>query len=114
MTTTRGNWPNGYGVNHWDNPDVRRWAFYNIGAMMCGRDTGRWHGPEGPNGARRLEMPYSEVCMHMRVAGRRVWAAGADGPLYGGVDIAARMIQLYSDTGSRFGGAITRGEAGLH
>ena len=76
-------------------------------------DTGRWHGPEGPHGARRIELPYSEVCMHMRVAGKRMWAQGADGPLYGGIAIAARMVQLYSNDGRRFSAPITRGEAGL-
>jgi hypothetical protein len=25
--------------------DVRRWAYFNIGAMMCSQDTGALHGP---------------------------------------------------------------------
>jgi hypothetical protein len=67
----------------------------------------------GPTRAELREMPYSEVCMHMRVAGRRMWIAGADGPLYGGIDIVARMIQLYDEHGRKFSAPITRGEAGL-
>lgn len=67
----------------------------------------------GPTAAYRVTLPYSEVCMHMRVAGREMWVAGADGPLYGGVDIAARMVQLYDETGRKFSMPITRGEAGV-
>jgi hypothetical protein len=29
--------------------DVRRWAFYNIGAMFCDFDTGVVHGPRRHN-----------------------------------------------------------------
>lgn len=25
--------------------DVRRWAYFNIGAFMCSQDTGAMHGP---------------------------------------------------------------------
>lgn len=32
--------------NHYGMADVRRWAYYNIGAMMCRPDTGTLHGPQ--------------------------------------------------------------------
>lgn len=32
--------------NHYGMADVRRWAFYNIGAMMCRPDRGIPHGPQ--------------------------------------------------------------------
>lgn len=53
-------------------------------------------------GLRRIELPYSEVCLHMRVAGRRM-LVGPAGP---------RMAQLYDDDGKPFSFPITRGEAG--
>jgi hypothetical protein len=51
----------------------------------------------------RVTLPYSEVCMYMRVAGTdrfvNVTAGG--------------MAQILTWEGGRFGGAITLGEAGL-
>jgi len=53
-----------------------------------------------------LELPYSEVCMHMRVAGRRMHVRLTDG--------AHPMAQLLSEDGSNFSLAITTGEAGIY
>lgn len=53
--------------------------------------------------ARRVELPYSEVCMHMRVAGKTMWV----GPF------GHNMAQIFSDNGAQFSSPITRGEAGL-
>jgi hypothetical protein len=51
-----------------------------------------------------LELPYSEVCMHLRVAGTRMRAR----LLPGG------MVQLLDAGGREFSFPITAGEAGLH
>jgi hypothetical protein len=56
-----------------------------------------------PADAVRVQLPYSEACMHLRVAGQRRWVAPA-GP---------GMAQLYDDDGARFSFPISRGEAGL-
>ena len=50
-----------------------------------------------------LEMPYSEVCMHMRVAGTMMWAQ----------PVERHMAQLWTISGRKFSMPITRGEAGL-
>lgn len=60
------------------------------GARMCG-------------GVRAIEMPWSEVCMHMKIAGKTMWVA----------DAGHNMAQLYDpDTGQPFSFPITHGEAG--
>jgi hypothetical protein len=51
-----------------------------------------------------LELPYSEVCMYLRVAGTRMRAR----LLPGG------MVQLLDPDGHQFSFPITAGEAGLH
>ena len=51
---------------------------------------------------KRLTLPYSEVCMHMKVAGKEMW-----GSLCGDW-----MVQLWDDDGRKFSFPITRGEAG--
>jgi len=55
----------------------------------------------------RLRLPYSEVCMHMRVPGKpmNVQIVGE-----GGYPVA----QLLTDDGSRFSSPILLGEAGIH
>lgn len=61
--------------------------------------------PRGvPDDAVRVVLPHSEVCMHMRLAGKTRWAA----------PVGAHMAQIYSDDGSRFSAPITLGEAGLN
>jgi hypothetical protein len=50
------------------------------------------------------EMPYSEVCMSMRVAGRVMIAEVLDG----------RMAQLYDEADAKFSAPITLGEAGIY
>lgn len=54
---------------------------------------------------RLLELPYSEVCMHMGVAGKQMWATK---------EFDAPMVQLWNDDGTRFSFPITTGEAGWH
>jgi hypothetical protein len=56
-----------------------------------------------PADAILLEQPYSEVCCHMRVAGKPMWVA----------PVGALMAQLYDLNGVKFSFPITRGEAGL-
>ena len=55
----------------------------------------------------RVRLPYSEVCIHMRVAGKPM-----------SVQIVQEgdtaMAQLLSDDGSRFSFPILLGEAGIH
>jgi hypothetical protein len=48
-------------------------------------------------------LPFSEVCMHMRVAGKEMRVQVLDGG----------MVQLYKD-GDRFSFPISAGEAGFH
>lgn len=49
-----------------------------------------------------VELPYSEVCMHMRVAGKTM-----------AVDVLPTMAQLIDSDGRNFSFPITHGEAGL-
>jgi hypothetical protein len=56
-----------------------------------------------PANAELIELPYSEVCVHMRVAGTKMWAE----------PIGTAMAQLYGLDGRRFSFPITCGEAGL-
>lgn len=57
-----------------------------------------------PGQRRYVEMPFSEVCMHMRIAGR-VMAAEI---------VGTAAIQLFdADTGDKFSAPITAGEAGF-
>lgn len=57
-----------------------------------------------------LEMPYSEVCMSMRVAGSRMLVA----PLpHGMAQLFTLAGRRFSANGRRFSAPITRGEAGL-
>jgi len=56
-----------------------------------------------PNQETILELPYSEVCMHLRVAGTRMHARLEQGG----------MVQLLGPDGSSFSFPITAGEAGL-
>lgn len=50
----------------------------------------------------RLVLPYSEVCMHMRVAGRAML-----------VEVREGGAQILNDDGSAFSFPITHGEAGI-
>lgn len=54
----------------------------------------------------RVRMPYSEVCSHMRVAGKpmTVQVVGDDYP----------MAQLFGDDGRPFSSPILLGEAGIY
>jgi hypothetical protein len=53
-----------------------------------------------------LELPYSEVCMHMRVAGRVMDVQLTDGEY--------PMAQLMNEDGSEFSLPVTTGEAGIY
>jgi hypothetical protein len=57
----------------------------------------------GPNQEFTVQLPYSEVCMHLRVAGTRMRARLEQGG----------MVQLLGPDGSPFSFPITAGEAGL-
>jgi hypothetical protein len=57
----------------------------------------------GPNQEFTVQLPYSEVCMHLRVAGTRMHARLEQGG----------MVQLLGPDGSPFSFPITAGEAGL-
>lgn len=60
--------------------------------------------PHGvPADAQLLELPYSEVCMHMRLAGRLRWVAPLD----------RGMSQIYDHDGRPHSFPILRSEAGL-
>lgn len=56
-----------------------------------------------PDGAVLVTLPYSEVCMHMGVAGTRMFIVPVDN----------NMAQLYTLAGEKFSFPITRGEAGI-
>jgi hypothetical protein len=55
----------------------------------------------------RVRLPYSEVCIHMRVAGKpmNVQVVG---------DGDSAVAQLLNDDGSRFSFPVLLGEAGIH
>ena len=57
-----------------------------------------------PNQETILQLPYSEVCMHLRVAGTRMRARLQP----------AGMVQLLDADGREFSFPITTAEAGLH
>jgi hypothetical protein len=59
--------------------------------------------PQVPSTAKLVEVPFSEVCMHMRVAGTWMFVQ----------PLPHNMAQLYTLGGSKFSMPITRGEAGL-
>lgn len=52
-----------------------------------------------------IECPYSEVCMHMRVAGRRM---GAE------LQPSGWSVQLFTLDGQPYSAPITTGEAGFY
>jgi hypothetical protein len=56
-----------------------------------------------PADAVLIVQPYSEVCVHMRVAGKPMWVEPVRG----------LMAQLYTLEGVKFSFPICRGEAGL-
>lgn len=67
------------------------------------------HGNKGPwaareCGCRLLTVPYSEVAMHMKVAGRTMWVE----------PVNERMVQLYDLSRTKFSAPITWGEAGYN
>lgn len=53
-----------------------------------------------------ITLPYSEVCMHMQVSGKRMAVRLENG--------TTCMAQLLNDDGSNFSMAVTPGEAGLY
>lgn len=67
------------------------------------RRSGAARPPSLPENAVRVTLAHSEVCMHMRIAGRERWVAPA-GP---------GMAQVFDEDGTRLSAPITRGEAGL-
>ena len=52
-----------------------------------------------------IEMPWSEVCMHMRIAGRVMQAEVLPG---------GWSAQIYDMKGQPFSAPVTTGEAGFH
>ena len=60
----------------------------------------------------RLLMPYSEVCMHMQVAGRVMTVELIGGTYAGGQTYI--VAQLRNDDESAFSAPIGTGEAGLY
>ena len=74
-------------------------AIYWCDCFMLGGDI-----PRGvPIGTQLLEMPWTEACMHLGVAGRLMWVAPVDDD----------MAQLYDSAGAIFSAPILRAEAGL-
>lgn len=66
-----------------------------------------------PNQWARIRVPFSEVCMHMRVAGD-VMDAQLLARTYGGGDRVFYSVQLWTLDGRPFSGPITYGEAGFY
>lgn len=60
----------------------------------------------------RLRMPYSEVCMHMRVAGEVMTVELLGGEYVSGMPYV--VAQLYGADGSAFSLPIGTGEAGFY
>lgn len=64
--------------------------------------------PEPPTtDAIRVRLPFSEVCMHMKVAGEIMWARIIRRPS------GYPMAQLLNDDGTPFSFPITMSEAGM-
>lgn len=51
----------------------------------------------------RVQLPWSEVCMHMRVADQ-----------VRGVQVLTSGVQILNEDGSRFSFPVTHGEAGIY
>lgn len=51
----------------------------------------------------RVELPFSEVCMHMRVAG-----------VSRNVEVRSDGAQILNEDGSKFSFPVTHGEAGVY
>jgi hypothetical protein len=71
------------------------------------------HGNVGPFnqricGCKLLVMPYSEVCVHMKVAEKVMWASPT---LYGKFK-STTMVQLFTLDNKPYSIPVTRGEAG--
>ena len=52
-------------------------------------------------------MPYSEVCVHMKIAGTKMHCEFASNTSY-------PMVQLYTTDEKRFSAPVTTGEAGVY
>jgi hypothetical protein len=68
-----------------------------------------------PGEIAEIELPFSEVCMHMRVAGQRMMvellASGEEDPR-GGSNVSY-AAQIYDGTLNKMGAPVTLGEAGI-
>ncbi|WP_157734534.1 MULTISPECIES: hypothetical protein [unclassified Frankia] len=62
----------------------------------------------GPGEIRSVVLPWTEVCMHLGVAGRRMSCQVQTSPGRGAA------VQLLDDDGRPFSFPITLGEAGFH
>ena len=65
-----------------------------------------------PKGAVRVRLPYSEVCIHMQLAGQERWVV----PCWRRSDLLQRpilMAQILNEDGSNFSFPVCAGEAGL-
>jgi hypothetical protein len=56
-----------------------------------------------PGDVVKVQLPYSEVCMHMKVAGQ-----------IRSIEVLANSAQILNDDGSEFSFPITYGEAGIY
>lgn len=59
-----------------------------------------------------IRMPYSEVCMHMQVAGRDMECELIQNRYFNGEEAPGQMVQIYDAGGRPFSAPITTGEAG--
>lgn len=65
-----------------------------------------------PGERAEIELPFSEVCMHMRVAGTTMEVELVETPQYLSTAFSYHA-QLYKD-GAKFSAPITLGEAGIY
>lgn len=61
-----------------------------------------------PGESVRIRLPYSEVCMHMQVAGKRMLATLLEG------HNGRAVVQLYTETAEYHSAPILPGEAGFY
>jgi hypothetical protein len=62
-----------------------------------------------------VELPYSEVCMHMRVAGRRMPVRLQDARYFNGEPAPGSPVaQILTESGGEFSFPVLYGEAGFY
>jgi hypothetical protein len=66
-----------------------------------------------PGERAEIELPFSEVCMHMKVAGKRLPVELVETPQYLSEHFSYHA-QIFDADGNKMGAPVTLGEAGIY